>query len=103
MIQQLTYQDYEALLRSDQPVVVEFYSQTCPHCRRTEVGLKELAQELEGQVVLAQCDIAAEPALTAQLDIQSVPTLLFLRDGQIKDRKVGFTHKLIIAEAIKKL
>lgn len=103
MVEELSYATYDSTIQSDKPVVVEFYSQTCPHCRRTEVGLNELAEELDGKVIFGKCDIAAEPALTAQLDIQSVPTLLFISNGEVRDKRVGFTHKLIIAEAIKKL
>lgn len=103
MIQELNYQNYDAMLHSGKPVVAEFYSQTCAHCKRTEVGLRELSEELGDSVLFAKCDIAAEPSLTAQLDVHSVPTLLFIRNGQIVDKKVGFTHKLIVAEAIKKL
>lgn len=103
MIQELNYQNYNTLLHSEKPVVAEFYSQTCAHCKRTEVGLRELSEELGDRVIFARCDIAAEPSLTAQVDIHSVPTLLFIRNGQIVDKRVGFTHKLIVAETIKKL
>lgn len=103
MIKDLDYEGYEVLLENNIPAVVEFYSQTCPHCKRTEAGLRELAEEKHEQVIFARCDIEAEPTLVKRLDIQSLPTILFIQGGQIRNRKIGFTHKLILEEEIKKL
>lgn len=103
MITELNDNNYDSVIQSEKPVVIEFYSQTCAHCKRTQKGIEELSEELGGQVIFAQSDIAAAPALAARLDIQSVPTVLFVRNGEIKDKRIGFTHKLIIAETIKKL
>lgn len=103
MIQELTYHDYEKTISQPLPVVVEFYSPTCVHCKRLEAGFSELSEELSSQAVFAKCDISKEAALAAQYDITSVPTLLFIRNGEIKEKLIGFTHKLIIAENIKKI
>ena len=79
-----------------------FLLPTCAHCKRTETGIEEL--ETEGvQTFFGKVDITAEPELASRWDIQVLPTLLFFRNGAVKDKKTGFTHKLIINEAIKKL
>ena len=101
MLIELTAANHSEVLATDKPLVLEFYSPTCAHCKKTEAGLAENAES--DDVVIAKCDITAEPALAEQYDITALPTLLFLRNGEIKERLVGFTHKLIIAENIKKL
>ncbi|MCD8356960.1 MAG: thioredoxin [Clostridia bacterium] len=103
MITELNDTNYDEVIQSGKAVVIEFYTQTCPHCKRTQKAIQELDAEQDGQVIFAQSDIAAAPALAARMDIQSVPTILFVRNGEIKDKRIGFTHKLIIAETMKKI
>lgn len=89
------------IFATDKPLVVEFYSPSCVHCKKTEAGLVENAAD--ENVLIAKCDITAEPAFAERYDVTALPTLLFIRNGEIKERLFGFTHKLIIAENIKKL
>lgn len=101
MLTELTSTNYREIFATDKPLVVEFYSPSCVHCKKTEAGLVENAAD--ENVLVAKCDITAEPALAEQYDVTALPTLLFVKNGEIKERLVGFTHKLIIAENIKKL
>ena len=101
-MQELNLKTFEEKIQSGEETVVLFYSPTCAHCKRTETGIEEL--ETEGvQTFFGKVDITAEPELASRWDIQVLPTLLFFRNGAVKDTKTGFTHKLIINEAIKKL
>lgn len=103
MITELTASNFRQAAASDKPLVIEFYSPTCVHCKKTEVGLKELSEEMKETAKFAKCDVTAEAGIAEQYDITALPTLLFIRNGDIKERLVGFTHKLIIAENLKKL
>lgn len=103
MIKELDYTGYEEIQKEKKTAVIEFYSQTCPHCKRTEAALRELEETQSDAVVFAKCNIESEPTLVKRLEIQALPTLLFLRDGQIRNRKTGFTHKLVLQEEIRKL
>ena len=101
MLTQLTAANLSEVLGTDKALVLEFYSPTCVHCKKTEAGLAEVAAS--DDVLIAKCDITEEPALAEKYDITALPTLLFIKNGQIRERLVGFTHKLIIAENVKKL
>ena len=101
MLTQLTAANIGEVLGTDKALVLEFYSPTCVHCKKTEAGLLEIAESED--VLIAKCDITEQPALAEKYDITALPTLLFVRDGEIRERLVGFTHKLVIAENIKKL
>jgi len=103
MLTELTNQNYNEIISTDKPLVIEFYSPTCTHCKRTEAGLKENADEQGETAVIAKCDITAQPELAQRYDITALPTLLFIKNGDIKEKLIGFTHKLIIVENIKKL
>lgn len=94
-MQELNLKTFEEKIQSGEETVVLFYSPTCAHCKRTETGIEEL--ETEGvQTFFGKVDITAEPELASRWDIQVLPTLLFFRNGAVKDKKTGFTHKLII-------
>ena len=103
MIIDFTFDNAEQIINTAAPLVIEFHSPTCAHCKRTEAGIRELDAENAELATFAFCDISKQPQLAEQYDIQSLPTLLFVKDGSIKNKLIGFTHKLIIAEEIKKL
>lgn len=103
MIIEVTQNNIDDILNSSIPTVVEFYSPDCGHCKRTEVGINELSEELGDSVQFAKCNIFEQESLAELYDITSLPTLLFVKNGNIKDKLIGFTHKLIIAENLKKL
>lgn len=104
MIIILTQDNFESVINNpEKTVVVEFFSPTCSHCKMTEVGLLELSNENPDIAVYANCDITKEEALAKRFDITALPTLLFIKNGDMKNKLTGFTHKLIISEEIKKL
>lgn len=104
MITELTQDNFEEITgNQEKPVVVEFFSPACSHCKMTEVGLLELSNENPDIAVYTECDITQEEALAQRFDITALPTLLFVKNGDIKNKLIGFTHKQIILEEIKKL
>ncbi len=103
MIKELTNQNYDEIVSTEgTPLVIEFYSPNCVHCKRTEAGINEL--DGEGvNALFAKCDITQQGNIAENYDVTALPTLLFIKNGDIKNKLTGFTHKLIVAEEIKKL
>jgi thioredoxin 1 len=95
--------DFDEILKNELPVVVEFYSPHCAHCQGLKHTLQKVEDELSDKAIIAAVDITESPATTARFDILSVPTLLFFKDRQMKEKLLGYTHELIIKETIKKL
>ena len=69
--------------------VVDFTASWCPPCRMIAPHIDALARDLAGQVVVVKVDVDDQPDLAARFGVMSMPTLLFLRDGQVVDRIVG--------------
>ncbi len=89
-VQHVTVEDFEAeVLRSPQPVLVDFYATWCPPCKLIRPTLEQLAAEFVGRVKIVQVDVDDEFALADRFQISGVPTLILFRDGQIADRMVG--------------
>ena len=103
MVNELTRENFDKAIKEHNLAVVEFYSATCKHCKKLEAGITELSEEAGNDVYFGKVLIPDELSLADEYEISSVPTLLYFKDGEIREKSVGFTHKLIIAENIKKL
>ncbi len=103
MLLELTTQNYTELLSGDLPVVLEFYSQTCIHCKRLEKSLEQLAKDYDGKAKIIRCDVYANMSLASEYDVHALPTLLFMKNGVVHNDVVGAVPPIIIEEEIKKL
>ena len=83
----------EIVLNSDKPVLIDFWATWCGPCRMQSPIIEELSNELEGSAVLAKLNVDESPELAAQFSVMSIPTLVFMKDGKIVDRKTGVTPK----------
>ena len=102
MIQELNVNNFDQEINKDKPVVVEFYTTACSHCKKLAGALNKLSEEKGDDVFFGKCNIDQEALLQSRFDISAVPTLLFIKNGEIKNRLVGEVHPLIIQEEIKK-
>ncbi len=103
MLIELTSSNYNETISTDLPLVVEFYSPTCVHCKRLEGALGETSEKVGSSAIIAKCDITSQTSLAQMYDITALPTLLFIKNGDVKNKLTGEVHKLVIAEEIKKL
>lgn len=79
MIQELNVNNFDEEIKKDKPVVVEFYTTTCSHCKKLAGALDKLAKEKEEEVFFGKCNIEQEALLQSRFDITVVPTLLFIK------------------------
>jgi thioredoxin 1 len=77
------------VLQSERPVLVDFWAEWCGPCKMLAPVLDELAAELGSAGKIAKVDIDSNRDLAVQFGIKSIPTLLFFKDGEVKERVVG--------------
>jgi len=81
------------VLKSQTPVLVDFWGEWCPPCRALAPILDELADEYDGRVKIAKVNTEQEQELAVEYGIRAIPTLLLFHQGQVADQLIGLKSK----------
>ena len=95
----VTDDTFEAdVLKSDKPVVVDFWAEWCGPCKQIAPALDEIAAEMADQIVVAKVNIDDNPGTPGKYGVRGIPTLLLFKDGEIVSQKVGAVPKNQLVE-----
>lgn len=103
-VQAVTDTTFEAdVLRSELPVLIDFYADWCAPCKQLSPIVEEVARELEGKLKVVKVDVDKNPNVAAAFRIQSIPTLFVVHQGQVVGGQPGVVPKDAILEMVRPL
>ena len=88
------------VLKADKLVVVDFWAEWCGPCKMIAPLLDEIARELPDKVKIVKVNVETEPQIAQQYGIYNIPTLLFFKDGKVREQVVGTAAKKVLVEKI---
>jgi len=100
----VTDQNFEAeVLKSDVPVLIDFFAEWCGPCQMIKPMIDELATDYEGKAKVVKVDVDASPETAQKFGVMSIPTLIFIKGGEEVERLTGALPKDTLAEKLDSL
>lgn len=99
----ITDATFESELAAGLPVVVDFSATWCGPCNRVAPIIEELSKEYEGRITIGKCDVDDNSELPARFGVRNIPTILFIKGGEVVDKVVGAAPKSTFVEKLEAL
>lgn len=101
MAVEITDSNFEELvLKSDKPVLLDFWAEWCGPCRMVGPLVEEISNEYDGKAVVGKLNVDNNPNISAKFGIRSIPTILFIKNGEVVDKHVGAAPKNVLTEKL---
>lgn len=95
--------NFQELLQQEKPLVIDFWATWCGPCKQIAPFIEELAEQYKDQVNIGKCDVDANSELPGKYGVRNIPTVLFIKNGEVVNKQVGAAPKAKFEEYIKAL
>lgn len=100
---EITDENFEELvLKSDKPVLIDFWAEWCGPCRMIGPGVEEIAKEYDGKALVGKLNVDLNPQSAVRFGVRNIPLVLYFKDGEVVDKQVGAVAKSVLADKLAK-
>lgn len=92
----------EVVLKSDKPVLVDFWAEWCGPCRMVGPVVEEISKDFGDKAVVGKVNVDNNPEISMKFGIRNIPALLFFKNGEIVDKQIGAVPKSVLADKLNK-
>ena len=103
MAQIINSNNFEALVATGKPIVLDFLATWCGPCKRVGPIIEALAQDYEGQAIIGKCDVEEDEDMAVRFGVRNIPTVFFIKGGEVVDKVVGAAARPVYEEKLKSL
>ena len=89
------------MVNTGKPIMLDFWATWCGPCRMVGPVIEELAKEYEGKAIIGKCDIEEDEELPQRFGIRNIPTILFIKNGEVVDKQVGAAGRAVFENKLK--
>ncbi|MBQ9667470.1 MAG: thioredoxin [Prevotella sp.] len=89
----VTNENFESLKNGELPLVIDFWATWCGPCRMVAPIISELAEKYDGKIVVGKCDVEEAEDVAMEFRIRNIPTVVFMKGGEVVDKMVGAASK----------
>jgi thioredoxin 1 len=93
----------ELVINTDKPVGIDFWAVWCGPCRMIAPLIEEMSGEYEGKAVIGKLDVDSNPMVTSKFGVRNIPTVLFIKGGEVVDKQVGAVPKSVLVQKLEAL
>jgi len=100
MAVEITDSNFESMLNSGKPLMVDFWAQWCGPCLAMAPVIEEMAKEFDGKAIIGKLDVDSNPQVSQQFGIRNIPSILFFNNGVLVDKQVGAVPKNMLVKKL---
>lgn len=103
MAQAITSSNFDELVATGKPIMLDFWATWCGPCKKIGPIIEALAQDYAEQAIIGKCDIEDDEDLATRFAIRNIPTVLFIKGGEVVDKQVGAAPRATFEEKLKSI
>lgn len=93
--------NFNDLITSEKPLVIDFWATWCGPCKKIGPIIESLSEEYKERAIIGKCDVEENDSLALKFNVRNIPTVIYIKNGQVVDKQVGAAPKSVFEDKLK--